>query len=191
MARHLLGGQDVPPESIRFEIEPHGKPVAVDPPQARRPFNVAHTDGLVMCGVGGDTHRRVGIDVERLDRKTSPDLAERYFAKPEVEFLSRLDDERQRREAFLRIWTLKESFIKGLGTGLHTPLADFAFEDIESECPRVRLLNSDLDSHDRWSFFSVQPRPGFIGAVAVATAPDQQPVDIELRNFDDLVAAIG
>lgn len=189
MARRLLGEDNVSPEDVCFAEETYGKPYVVAPEAAKQPFNVAHTDGLVMCGVGNDPSHLLGVDVECLCRKTDPGLAERYFARPEVDFLKRCCSERQRQDLFLRIWTLKESFIKAIGTGLQTPLADFAFEDIEKDRPRIRLLNPSLDDGRTWNFFSIEPRPGFIGAVAVATRCPNEAVSVDVKSFDDLILA--
>lgn len=187
MARRLLGSDQIAPASIRFGQAIHGKPYVLEPDAAKQPFNVAHTEGLVMCGVGQDDHELVGVDVERLERRTDPALATRYFSKPEIEFLNAKRAGEERRDSFLRIWTLKESFIKAIGTGLQTPLADFAFEDIDSDEPTIRMLNPKLESELEWRFFSIQPRPGFVGAVAVACRDQATAVKIDLKSFDDLV----
>lgn len=188
MARRLLGNHQVKPHAIRFDAEVHGKPFVVEPEQAKRPFNVAHTDGLVMCGIGNDSHRWLGVDVERIGRRTDPALAQRYFSQPEIRYLNGLEGDQRRREAFLRIWTLKESFIKAIGTGLQTPLADFAFQDIESTLPTIRMLNPKLESDLRWTFFAIEPRPGFVGAIAVATTDRDPPAQLRLHSFDELLA---
>ena len=187
MARRLLGSQQTDPHSIRFAAEAHGKPYVTAPDEAKRPFNVAHTDGLVLCGLGNQSHRMVGIDVERLGRRTDPAIAERYFSKPEVEYLRQFKGDREKRDAFLRVWTLKESFIKAIGTGLQTPLADFAFEDIDSDNPTIRMLSPELETGAAWKFFSIEPRPGFIGAIAVAPKRKGDEVSLQLRSFEELV----
>ena len=92
-----------------------------------------------------------------------------------------------RSRRFCELWTLKESFIKAIGTGLQTPLADFAFEDIDSDTPSIRMLVPELESDLRWQFFSVEPRPGYIGAVAVACADDQVPTAVKMHSFDELI----
>src|SRR6056297_1757201 len=185
MARRLLSGETWATDAICFELEAHGKPFVSEPQHARRPFNVAHTQGLVLCAIAEAGDVLLGVDVERLQRRTDPALAQRYFSKPEIEFLNRQSSERARRESFLRIWTLKEAFIKALGTGLRTPLADFAFEDINSPCPTIRMLNPQLESDRRWRFFSLQTRPGFVAALAVAGPPHDPPPRMELYPFDD------
>ncbi|QDT13217.1 4'-phosphopantetheinyl transferase family protein [Planctomycetes bacterium K23_9] len=187
MARRLLGDEAVTPNEIQFAHAVHGKPYVVRPDAAKQPFNVAHTDGLVMCCVGQDRHELVGVDVERLGRRTDPELAQRYFSQPEIDFLQSKPEGEVRRDSFLRIWTLKESFIKAIGTGLQTPLADFAFVDIDSDQPRIELLNPKLQSDMSWQFFSIEPRQGFIGAVAVACRQNADEVRVDLRSFDDLV----
>lgn len=187
MARRLLGGDQLDPRSIRFELEPHGKPFVVEPDDAKRPFNVAHTDGLVLCGIGSSRHQSLGVDVERLGRRTDPELAFRYFSQPEIEYLRQFREESQRRDRFLRIWTLKEAFIKAIGTGLQTPLADFAFERIDSSSPTIRMLSPKLQSSLIWQFFCLEPRPGYVAAIAVACREHQPQVQVEMRCFDDLV----
>ena len=180
----MLSGSNIDPRSIRFGIENYGKPVVAGPQQAKRPFNVTHTDGLVMCCVGDANHQTVGLDVERLCRRTDTSLADRYFSKPEIAFLNRCRNDESRRRTFLKIWTLKESFIKAIGTGLTMPLADFAFNNIESDCPTIRMLNPNLESDSQWQFYSMEPRPGFIAALAVATVGPRVDVDYELRGFE-------
>ena len=190
MARRLLGSDQVEPQAIRFGLHDHGKPYVTEPAPARLPFNIAHTDGLVMCGIGSDVHELVGIDVERIHRRTDPELANRYFSQPEIEFLQSRASESERRMLFLRIWTLKESFIKAIGTGLQTPLADFAFEEIESATPRIRMLHPALESNVVWNFYSIEPRPGFIGAIAVASKSAENEIGFELHDFERLVAPV-
>ena len=187
MARRLLGADAVAPEEICFAEEVYGKPFVTSPDAAKQPFNVAHTDGLVMCGVGNDREHLLGVDVERLCRKTDPGLAERYFSRPEVEHLQQCKSQPEQQDTFLRIWTLKESYIKAIGTGLQTPLSDFTFVEIDSPTPRIEFLNADLDDGLSWNFFSLQPRSGFVGAVAVASKRPEEKVSIDLRSFDELV----
>lgn len=197
MARRLLGGDRVAPHAIRLEYLPHGKPIVRSPEAARQPFNVAHTDGLVICGLGSEADQWIGVDVECQRRRTDPALAQRYFAKPEVDLLNQVAGEASRRELFLRIWTLKESFIKAIGTGLQTPLADFAFVGIDTETPSLCLNRPELDHGLEWRFRSLEPRPGYIAAVAVGTprASPAQRLDadasgslrVEPKSFEELL----
>lgn len=186
MARRLLGDTNVAPQTIQFAEGQYGKPQVVLPSAAKQPFNIAHTDGLVLCGIANQHVELVGVDVESIHRRTSTDLAERYFSAPEVKFL-RSQPAEQQKYFFLRIWTLKEAFIKAIGTGLHTPLADFAFDDIDSPCPTIRFLASNLDDSRNWSFVCSQPRKGFIAAAAVAAKQPNSRVNVDWRSFEGLL----
>ncbi len=187
MAKHLLGECGVSPKAIQFCCLEHGKPIVKTPAEVNQPFNIAHTDGLVLCGIGQTQHQLLGVDIERMERRTDPELATRYFSTPEVEYVHSFDDPSRRKLAFLRVWTLKEAFIKAIGTGLHTPLSDFAFENIDAPSPTIRLLNPSLESDCHWQFYSFQPRVSFIGAVAVATKSESEKVQMSLEDFDAVV----
>jgi 4'-phosphopantetheinyl transferase len=69
----------------------------------------------------------VGIDAERIDpAKADFAVAETYFAPAEIRLLHKVPvDDRIR--FFFCLWTLKEAYIKAIGTGLGTPLDSFAF----------------------------------------------------------------
>ncbi|WP_253159622.1 4'-phosphopantetheinyl transferase family protein [Stieleria tagensis] len=185
MARRLLGDLAVDPQSIRFDIGQHGKPVVSHPAAAQQPFNIAHTDGLVLCGIADQGADLVGVDVEATGRRTSTELAERYFSRPEVKFLRSRPAEQQK-FYFLRIWTLKEAYIKAIGTGLHTPLADFAFNHIDSDQPRIEFLATELQDQRDWKFVCFQPRPGFIASAALAAKQPQSPVTVDWQAFEGL-----
>jgi len=212
MARRMLGGDAVDALSICFRTSDHGKPTVASPPQARQPFNIAHTEGLVLLGItstavnaapadgagrvaGRDGSVLLGVDVERIERRTDPKLADRYFAAPEVEFLHSFADPEARKAVFLRIWTLKECFIKAIGTGLHTPLGDFAFEDIASANPKLKILNPKLRQSASWTFHCFEPRPGFVGALAVGRVTETPQAlvqaDVRHRCFDHFLRDAG
>ena len=190
MARRLLADRNVAPDQIRFGTGRHGKPQVVMPDEAIQPCKIAHTDGLVLCGVADPHVDLVGVDVESIHRRTSTELAERYFAEPEVQFLRRQPGERQQ-YFFLRIWTLKEAFIKAIGTGLHTPLADFAFEQIESERPVIRFLTPGLDMEKQWTFVCSSPRAGFIASAAVGVTGTDSPAKVNWQPFEDLIGGVA
>ncbi|QEG01706.1 4'-phosphopantetheinyl transferase psf-1 [Stieleria maiorica] len=186
MARRLLGDRRVAPQEIRFGIGRHGKPQVERPAEAMVPFNIAHTDGLVLCGVADPPVDLVGVDVESIHRRTSNELAQRYFAAPEVQFLESQPIDRQQ-YFFLRIWTLKEAFIKAIGTGLYTPLSDFAFEQIDSDQPTIRFLSPGLDQGKKWSFVCSSPREGFVASAAIAADTAIWPVRVDWQPFESLV----
>jgi len=184
------------PNELVFSFTQFGKPFVVAPKPLVRPFNVAHTDGMVLFA--GCCGGNVGVDVERISRRTDVALAERYFASPEVEYVMDHHDADAKLRAFLRVWTLKESFIKAIGTGLSMPLADFAFENIDDERPQVRMLNPSLEDGRQWQFITFSPGDGYVAALAVGD-DDEQPqppppfrtsATMNLQRFESLLSIV-
>jgi len=115
-----------PAREWRFTCDADGKP-RIDPRMgsAELPFNLSHTRGLVAAAVAAQGI--VGIDVERIDpAKADFAMAEEYFAPAEVRLLRGMRAAEQTK-GFFRFWTLKEAYVKAIGTGLGTPLNSFAF----------------------------------------------------------------
>lgn len=128
LARYL--GGNVPPKSLKFATNDHGKP-HLDPafvqafpgvlPHAARSlaFNLTHTPSAV--GLAVSPAFSVGLDVEELSRspKNLLQLARRRFSAAEVADLEAIADEEQRRQLFIKLWTLKEAYVKCKGLGIN------------------------------------------------------------------------
>ena len=76
-------------------------------------LSLAHGGGMAVLAVGD---RPVGCDVEKFSRVREGVL--RRFLKEERAFVEEAAGERAREEAFYRIWTGKESYLKRTGEGL-------------------------------------------------------------------------
>ena len=105
-----LGCQTPPP----CRILPGGKPVLEGREDLH--FSLTHCDGLAaclvapaVCGVDAEAIRPLRARVLR--RAFSPDEQAQVLGSPCPD------------EAFFRLWTLKESYLKATGTGLSFPLA--------------------------------------------------------------------
>ncbi len=85
-------------------------------------FNISHVSSLVAVAM---SDHELGLDVETTIRRTDIDLLmPRQFTANEIQWVLGQPD---RRRAFFRIWTLKEAFIKLLGTGFRTSTKSFEF----------------------------------------------------------------
>jgi 4'-phosphopantetheinyl transferase len=161
LARAMLSeAAPLPPAAWRFATGHAGKP-EIDPslglPGLR--FNLSHTRGLVACAVA--SRDDLGLDVEDLQRReASPGIAERHFAPAEVALLAAAP-QADRHETFLRIWTLKEAFVKATGDGIGLGLHRFAFT---LDPPRLTLEAGDAAA---WRFLQWRPTPRHILAVAL------------------------
>jgi 4'-phosphopantetheinyl transferase len=131
------------PDEILFATNEHGKPSLSG---RRGPwFNLSHSKTSFL--IGFSTAGPIGVDVESLRQvEDAEDIAERYFAESEAAMIARLE-EPERSEVFLRIWTLKESYLKALGTGLTTPLNVISISE--------ETLRCDSLVFDRWPLHRV------------------------------------
>jgi 4'-phosphopantetheinyl transferase len=120
LARHLLrdaSGETLP--DMPFATGVKGKPG----PDGYRGihFNISHSGSWVVVALSGKT---VGVDVEKM-RKVPEGVAQRFFSETENQMLAEAPDEKEKAEIFFTLWTLKESFLKAIGTGLTKSLNSF------------------------------------------------------------------
>ena len=84
-----------------------GKPALKDGPA----FSLSHSGERVLCAL---SDRAVGADIQRL-RPDHQALARRFFTAEEVAWL---EAQQERELAFTLLWSLKESYVKLLGSGI-------------------------------------------------------------------------
>jgi 4'-phosphopantetheinyl transferase len=178
---------DVPPTAWTFVCNRYGKPEIFSPDNhTGLRFNISHTHGLVSCAVS--LHHDVGIDVERIDRPTSLDIARRFFSPVEASHLERLPGEQQP-VVFFDYWTLKEAYIKARGMGMQLPLDEFWFHLGNNPSPSIHFAPTMQDDPSRWQFFQFDPGPRHKLAVAVCR-PAGKVVSFEVRRTVPLVPEI-
>jgi len=158
---------DLAPDALVFGREAKGRPFLR---HAGAPdFNLTDTHGgtlVAMCRRG-----RVGVDIERLDRKPPvARLAPRWFAPEEAARLAAMPEEDARR-AFLRLWTAKEASCKATGTGIFGYLARWRFAP-DIDVPTPIAIPGDAGAAARWSFLRVMPSPMHTVVVSLRDAGD-------------------
>ena len=121
-----LTGEEMPP----VEKAPRGKPYF---PGSDLHFSITHTKTTVFCAIA-DTE--VGIDAEDLDRRVSPNLAQKILSAHEYAQYEAVPDG-EKNEALLRFWVLKEAEAKCSGMGLRG-YPDHTTFDLDD--PRVQML---------------------------------------------------
>ena len=115
-------------KNLSFDTLEHGKPFGlVNGKLAPVSFNVSHSGkhGLIAIGPKG----MLGIDVEERAARVNFDLMIRTVYGPNEQADFELLGESDRRRLFFKLWTLKESLIKALGTG-------FSLDPARFEIPR-------------------------------------------------------
>jgi len=173
LVRHALSSYaDVRPMDWIFAEANRGKPFVKSPWPNFSSFNLAHSANLVVCAVAAEGE--IGVDVESLDRVTTGiALAKRFFAPAEVQQLVRMPVHLQR-EFFLRIWTLKESYIKAIGDGLLMPLDRFFFDIAHGGgVARLHLIEGSEKAAGEW----------FVAQIGL---PSRHHISLCMRNSETL-----
>ena len=179
LRRSLSEQGDRAPHEWTFTADPHGKPSLgrEDSTRTRLAFNVSHTSGLVACAMARDVD--IGVDVERLDRRSNAlALATRFFSSREAASLARCEPaERQKR--FIETWTLKEAFVKAIGSGLQCPLHEFSFTF--GDPPELAFESTRRTRRALWWFALFEPSDGYRMAIAVG-ADSEEPPTLHVRD---------
>lgn len=145
LARHF----EVAPRDLAFSYNRWGKPALAD--SSAIEFSLSHAQELVALAF--TVGRRVGVDVERIDRTIDAlALADRFFTKDEAARLHDLDEPR-RSAAFFRDWTRKEAFVKAHGQGLG------------------RSLEPDEAEKALWTMIEVPCADGYVAHLCAESGP--------------------
>jgi 4'-phosphopantetheinyl transferase len=148
--RQLLASYlNVAPESVDLTVGLQGKPQV-----AGLEFNLSHSGDLVAYGIGSVA---VGIDIEQQRDLDCEALMQRFFAPAEQRAWQQVPVA-ARSATFFQLWTMKEAYVKAIGTGLHTPLSTFA---VSLQSPWQIL------GHDHWQVEALSLPEGYWGAIAI------------------------
>ncbi|MDW8805218.1 4'-phosphopantetheinyl transferase superfamily protein [Streptomyces scabiei] len=161
------------PEDVRFMREPcpgcgeaHGRP-AVSPPPPPLHFSLSHSGGVALVGVAD---RAIGVDVEKLPGAETVDICSKALHPDEQAELGEAPAGEARRALFGRIWTRKEAYLKGLGTGL-------------SRSPAEDYLGADVGRHPSdWTMVGIPCDATHAASAAVRGTP---PAVVEVRQLPE------
>lgn len=125
-------------KAIVFSKSENGKPYLE---KSITRFNLSHSGNWVVMALGNS---EVGIDVE-LIRPVNYRIAERFFSPAEVRLLnSKKEDDKL--DYFFDLWTLKESYLKLIGTGLTRSLNSFSIYHHNDEI-RMKEMGKNNNSN--------------------------------------------
>jgi 4'-phosphopantetheinyl transferase len=149
---------DLSPRAIRYVREPcprcgapHGRPVldGSDPPLH---FSLSRSGDFALIVIASSP---VGVDVEALSRATAVNDLTKLLHPAECAEIASASPS-MRSAAFMCIWTRKEAYLKGTGTGLtHDLAADYV--GVEARAP----------TPSGWTLATVPVARGYAGAVAI------------------------
>ncbi|MEV4218617.1 4'-phosphopantetheinyl transferase superfamily protein [Nonomuraea sp. NPDC049725] len=158
--RAILGrARGADPAGLGFGRDEAGRPCLAD--GGGPDFNLSHSGGWALVAVappGG----RVGVDVERVRADADHLALARRFYQPEEADRVRAEGP----DAFFRLWTVKEAYVKASGAGL-AALSDVVVRERSATHATV------LSRSSRFPECHAHPldvAPGYRAAVVVTTA---------------------
>lgn len=170
------------PAAVEFRRGPHGKPKAAGHVE----FSLSHTDGLALVAVSA---AEVGVDVEvTRQAPLAEGLIARCLTTAEQAAVEQaaVAVSNDTTTAFLRYWTAKESYLKGLGIGLAEPLKNVEVHwDGHASAliaASARIARSGA-TDQRWVLHALEVGPHHIAAVAVHTPWPDSAVSVRYLDF--------
>jgi 4'-phosphopantetheinyl transferase len=173
---------EILPQDWVFGKGARGKPKLAEASAATSlRFNLTHTADLCACVVTRGI--RCGLDAEYIGRqnKLMP-IARRMFSEIELETLKgKTDSEIQQR--FYSYWTLREAYVKAMGTGLGGSSKAFHFSidehDSAANCKSARIEFTDRKKTQlaaQWQFEIFQHEANHVMAVALKSAGEHKTI---------------
>lgn len=134
--------------NIIYNIGEKGKPFLQN---SNIHFNISHSGEWVVAAF---SEKETGIDIE-LIREPNYNVAKRYFSEIEILNLNSTSDPERKRQLFFDYWTIKESYLKAIGTGLTKSLSSFTIlfnegnisitDDVNKEDLYINQFDFDKD----------------------------------------------
>jgi 4'-phosphopantetheinyl transferase len=155
------------PDSLQFEYTSYGKPYL---PHSSIFFNLSHANEWALYAIS--LEEKTGVDIEHVkpDRDME-NIAARFFSNTENQWLKKIPEDKKQ-EAFFRIWTCKEAFIKAIGEGLSFPLKDFDVAIVDHSA-RIVSINQNEKEAALWSCVALDPVENYTAALAIRSPVEQ------------------
>jgi 4'-phosphopantetheinyl transferase len=129
-------------------------------------FNLSNSENICVYAF---THvAEVGVDVEKIHDLSNMDrIVERFFSPLENKIFRSLP-EHNRKKAFFKCWTRKESLLKAMGVGLSFPLDKVdVITDASEEMSEVFIKTKELNMEIEWTVRDINVFEGFASALAL------------------------
>lgn len=153
---------DCSADSISFGTGEHGKPYLLNKDTFPIHFNLSHSGDYAAFAFSSSGP--VGIDIEKVRPKLRMEpLVRRFFHPEEYTVFSGLDEKAQR-EFLFRKWTVREAFLKGLGTGLTLDPRSFCVTDNGSF--DLYCITKSQEDYSSWQIASVPAPADYFCSVA-------------------------
>ncbi len=162
--REILGEYLIkPPDTIIIYRNNYGKPQFINSSIHQFiEFNMSSSKNLVVLAFAHS--RNVGIDIEYINRELQIDEIIPSLLSPDEVYIFEHIDCSERLMFVLRLWTLKEAFVKAKGIGMFMPFEHISFTIDSCGNPSlVKIFNENNISN--WNFKQLKFKE-YIGALA-------------------------
>ncbi len=165
---NALAHQGIAVSDQHIQTTKFGKPVLSA--NDKQHFNISHSGEWVVCVVDDQP---VGIDIEQQVNFGEIEL-DSLFTAQEMEYLQN-GKQSSLRQRFYRLWTLKESYLKALGTGLYQSMQSFTVTVLDNNRAQLSIVGH---LQKDWYFYSFE-----LDATHVCSICTRQPICAEQFHF--------
>ncbi|MBO0996710.1 4'-phosphopantetheinyl transferase superfamily protein [Bacillus sp. SD075] len=181
-----------PFQDIHFVLDKNGKPNLVG---GRLHFNISHSGDWVVVGIHNDP---IGIDIEEIKNFNIHEITKSTFSSKEFRYLFKSPKDLHI-EIFFKMWTLKESWLKCIGSGFLVPPNTFSIlngsnqyslEIPTEEFSKLKTLGIQIGDTSNYLFKLYYLRPGYPLSVCINNENENHlefPDDIDIIELKNLL----
>jgi 4'-phosphopantetheinyl transferase len=167
----------IAPRDLNIAVGPRGKPYL---PDAGIAVNLTNAEGLAAVAISRNA-KMLGIDAEPVKRVIEPGVSSLFCSPAELQILSTLQGS-ERQSLLLIYWTLKESFLKAVGTGLMAA-PDQLNVRLDRTTNALRIDNGLTADDTHWDHRSLFSPSGHL--IAISVQSDQAKLFVRQRELPD------
>lgn len=177
----------IPPEKIEFTYNSYGKPLLKNN-KMNLQFNLSHSHGMGVLAIS--MGKNIGVDIEyENDGIDFRSVAQTQFSMAENRYFEQLNYT-EKKEAFYRIWTMKEAFVKAVGKGLSIfPQFDVPMISLSNTQPHklYAIRNWQSQNSNHWKFYNIVTElEKFHVSLVVENADENTEIKIETYEESSL-----
>lgn len=167
----------VPAKDLTIAIGPQGKPYIAN---TRIAFNLTRTEGLVVFAISRDC-MTLGIDAESIETAIEPDTSLLFCSTAESEILEALQG-KERQLLLISYWTLKESLLKAVGSGLMAAPNELNIW-LDRTANAIRIDQRSARDSAFWHHCLLQAPSGH--SIAISIQSDQAKLTLRQQKLPD------
>lgn len=114
-------------------------------------YNFSHSGNYVVCSISEKENSYVGCDIENI-KEVKATFMNRYYNAEEIRYVEEGEQEEEKRSRLIRLWTIKESFMKAVRLGSNLATKSFTVIIDKKDVPI--LINKPAAFTDSFGFYS-------------------------------------